>query len=117
MPKRRIVDPVRVQFSVSIRLKRGKKLSPEAIEMLIKKWIKGQSLPRGIKINAIVWKNPERTRVADRDWRGAGDKEAIARLLPAETVKMVHETPEEAQPSLMAITVTQSITINKMGKR
>lgn len=112
---RKIIDPVRIQFSVSARLKPGKQISPEALEVLIRRWINKQPIPKGVKVNAVVWQNPDRTRQADRNWRGAGDRDAIARLLPNTPVQFTHETAEESRDSLAAITLTQPIAIKTMG--
>lgn len=112
--KRRLIDPVRVQFSVSIRQKRGTKIPQEVLEHAIRRWMMEEKLPRGFRVNAVVWQNPERNNHRLRDWRAAGDRRAIARLLRGKPYTFVDPDAESARDSLRALALAASISI-KVG--
>ena len=115
MPRNKEIDPVRIQFIIGIKKKREIKIPREILEHVIRRWMQKQPLPKGIRIRAVLWKNPDRAKstsqYADaRSWRVAGNADAARRFLRFKEPFIVQdENPESARDSLANITLAASI--------
>lgn len=67
MPKR--IDPVRIQVSLVGPRKVVRILSAAEKEALVREWAESWRLPKGIRVRAVTWSNPARSKVKDRSPR------------------------------------------------
>lgn len=114
---RKYADPVEVQFLIAVRQKPGTRIPRELLEHALRQYMIGESLPRGMKIKAIAWRNPSRNKAHLRNWRGAGDRASLARLLRGKSFAHVDENPESAKPSLASLALAASISFTVRGDR
>ena len=66
-------DPVTVQISVKLKKPKGAKLAPEVLQQAVDYWAKHGESPRGMDVQVIRWRNPERSGKKG-GWRYASTK-------------------------------------------